>query len=95
MVARTKEPGWLDHVTDIYYMATRWVSPSVSPSPVHGEIGGARHRIDGEEDWDQDEEGITPDRAQEILEKLAHFREIGNKCAISLNYFFSVQLLKC
>ena len=36
-------------------------------SPVHREVGGSGDGVDGEEDGDEDEEGITANRAEEIL----------------------------
>ena len=45
-------------------------------SPVHREVGSSGYGIDGKEDGDQDEEGVTADWADEILKELPHFVQL-------------------
>ena len=42
-------------------------------SPVHWEVGSSGYGVDGKEDGNQNEEGVTADGAEEILKKLPHF----------------------
>lgn len=52
---------------------------------MHREVGGSGYGVDGKEDGEQDEEGVTADRADEILKKLPHYR---TRNSLRSNEFF-------
>ena len=46
---------------------------------MHREVGGSGYGVDGKEDGEQDEEGVTADRADEILKKFPHYLDTNTK----------------
>ena len=60
---------------------------------MHGEVCGSGYGIDGKEDGDQDEEGVTADWADEILKELPHFVEV--ELVTAKENFFFIFLFSC